>query len=99
MSCYKFMARRCCPIGEQAKPKLSNVKYTEHGKPVFFLFRGKEIVRNLNRMQVNEDRKSESQFVMSWIKVEILLYTKVGRLLSGLWLRDSLKNLCMEKSK
>lgn len=99
MSCCMLMTRKCCTIGEKAEPKLSNIKYTKHGKPVFFLARGKEIVRNLNKMQVEEDRKSESQSIMEWIRVETLLCTKVSRLLSGLWLRDSLKNLCMEESK
>ena len=93
MSCSAIIARRCCPTGGDAESKLSNIKYTKHGKPVFSLKRGKEIVRNLNRMQVKEDRKSECHFVIEWIKVETLLYTKVGRLLSGLRLRDSLKNL------
>lgn len=99
MSCWMLMARKCCTTGGKAEPKLSNVKYTKHGKPVFFLARGKEIARNLNKMQVEEDRKSESQFIMNWIEIETLFCTKVSRLLSGLWLRDSLKNLYMEESK
>ena len=99
MSCFAIMARRCCSTGGQAEPKLSDVKYTKHGKPVFLLARGKEIVRNLDKIQVKEDRKSKCHSVTEWIKVETLLCAKASRLLSGLCLRDSLKNLCMEESK
>lgn len=99
ISCCRLMIRRCCSTGGKAEPKLSYVIHTEHGKPVFILAKGKGIVRCLNGMQVKEGRKSESHLVIGWIKVVTLPCTKVSRLLPGFWLRDSLKNLCMEESK
>ena len=99
LSWWMLMVCRCCSTGGKAEPKLSKVIHTEHSKPVFFLERGKEIARNLNGMQVWEDRRSESHSVIEWIKVGTLPCTKVSRLLSGFWLRDSLKNLCMEECK
>lgn len=100
ISCSMLMIRRQISTGVDAEPKLLKVTYTKHGKPVFFPgFLGKEIVRDLNRMQVKEDRRSKCHSVMEWIKVETLPCTKVSRLLSGLCLRESMKNLYMEESK
>ncbi len=99
ISCCMLMICRCCSTGGKAEPKLSKVTYMKHGKPVFLLERGKEIVRNLKGMQVKESRKSESLVVMTGIGVETLPHSKEGRLLLGLWLRENLKNLCKEESK